>query len=192
MAIQLKKFEPDKLFGPKKTIMDPADVLRTVGVHQGSVVADFGSGVGFFAMPAAIMVGNEGKIWAVDVNENFLESLSKKTEESGFNNIQTVLADLEKLGSTKISDASCDLVLIFNVMHQASGKKEIMEEAKRIIKLGGRLVIIDWNKEESPLGPDQAIRVAPEILKEIAASLGFKFEKNFDTDIYHYGLEFIK
>ena len=83
-------------------------------------------------------------------------------------------------------NSSADLVLMTNLLFQAGKKKEIFEEAKRILKSSGKILVVDW-KENSPQGPQEG-RISEKEVKKMAENLGFKLEKEFEAGIYHYGL----
>jgi len=191
--IKLKKFDPSVFAGgAKASIMNPEKVLEAIGIEEGQKVADFGSGVGFFALPAAAIVGKEGQVFAIDVNASFLGALASKARDHGFFNLKTILANLELPEGSKLDVDSIDWVMMFNILHQSSKKEEIIKEAKRILRPGGGLVIIEWKKEESVLGPDLKIRISPEEIKNIISPFGFEFKKEIPTDMFHYGLVFQK
>jgi len=151
------------------------------------VAADFGCGSGFWAIPLSRIL-EDGKVFAIDILEGPLFVLASKAKSEKILNIRTVRENIEK--GTKISQDSCDLVLMTNLLFQCDEKKAVFSEAKRILKKGGRILVVDWKKSDS-FGPrDRA--VLPEEVKKIADDLGLKVEKQFDAGIYHYGLILVK
>ncbi len=183
---------PQILFSQKRfQFMNPDEVLGQLKLERGQRIADFGCGPGFFAIPAAKFVGDKGQILAVDIQLPVLEVLINKARREDISNIIPIRGDIEVLGGTEIKDASCDFVLISNVLFQSKKHKEILEEAKRVLKKGGKIVIIEWKKQAS-LGPLQDVRVSPLDLKKITEELGLKFDSEIKAGTYHYGLVFRK
>ncbi len=151
------------------------------------VAADFGAGSGGWSLPLAKIL-SEGRVFAVDILEGPLSALFGKTKLAKILNIQTMVADVEK--GTKIIANSCDLVLMTNLLFQCENKKAVLEEGKRILKDGGRILFVDWKKSAS-FGPrDRA--VLPEEIKKLAEEVGLKAERQFDASPYHYGLVLVK
>ena len=96
--------------------------------------------------------------------------------------------DVEK--GVRLLSSSCDLILMTNLLFECDDKKTVMEEGKRVLREGGRILVVDW-KEDAPLGPEEG-RISAEKLKEVAEELNLKLEKEFNAGIYHYGLVFLK
>jgi ubiquinone/menaquinone biosynthesis C-methylase UbiE len=82
--------------------------------------------------------------------------------------------------------------MLFNILH-AEKPEELLKEAYRILKTGGKLGVIHWNYDpETPRGPPIGIRPRPEQCAKWAIEVGFKFENRHDLELYHYGLVFSK
>jgi len=77
-----------------------------------------------------------------------------------------------------------------NLLFQCENKNLVLEEGKRVLKSGGRILIVDW-KEDSPLGPEKG-RISAKKVKETTKELGLKLKKEFKAGDYHYGLIFEK
>jgi len=173
--------------------MDPERIAAGFGLAEGMHVADFGSGSGYFTILMAKKVGESGIVTAVDVLESALDTLRAKAANEGLGNIKTVRANLEVLGSSGLSDNSQDSVLIANVLFQSTGKASIIEEARRIIKPGGSLIVIDWRKGTGGLGPPDDLRTDKEEMKQLVSySNGWQFGQDIDAGAFHYGLIFRK
>ena len=163
--------------------MNPENILKELNLQNSMVVVDFGAGSGGWSLPLAKIL-SEGRVIAVDILEGPLSALSGKAKLAKIINIQTMAADVEK--GTKIIANSCDLVLMTNLLFQCENKKAVLEEGKRILKDGGRILFIDWKKSVS-FGPrDRA--VAPEEIIKIAESVGLSVERQFEASPYHYGI----
>lgn len=184
---------PKILFNDKKRreFMSPERVIDQISIKKGMIIADLGCGSGFFTIPIAEAVETEGKVFAVDILKRMIQSVKSQAKEKGFDNIETIIADIEVLGDTKIEDGSIDLVLLSNVFFQSQKRKEIVEEIKRILKSESTLVVIEW-KPETPFGPEVQFRLSKEKTISLVCSLGFNLEKEIDVGSYHYGLVFKK
>jgi len=161
--------------------------LRQLRLQKGMVAADFGSGSGGWVIPLAKKL-EEGKVFAIDILEEPLSALSSKARMEKLFNVQTIKSDVEQT-SKMISD-SCDLVLMTNLLFEVDNKKQTLSEGKRVLKKGGRVLVVDW-KPDAVLGPKEG-RVSSEDVKKDTEEVGLKFEKEFEAGPYHYGLVFIK
>lgn len=169
------------------------EILGRLGVTTGSQVADLGcGGAGHFIIPAAKLVGHKTNVFAVDIQKPVLASVSSIGRLEGISNIKTVWADLETLGSTNIPEGSLDYGMIINMLFQSKQHKEILQEAIRLVKSDGKIMIIDWMKGHSKLGPKEQSRVDPEKIKKIAKDLKLNLIDEFEAGTYHFGLIFIK
>lgn len=174
----------------KKTtsFLNPDDILRQAEIKEGEIVAELGCGSGHFVFEAARAVGSSGLVYAIDVQKSALSEIRSKIKLFGQRNVKPILADLEKIGSTKIPQDSVDLAVLSSTLHQAKNKANMLLEAKRMLKKRGRFLILDWRKEAAPFGPPKNLRVDEGLLKAALAKLGFKFLKNIETDQYHFCL----
>ncbi len=172
--------------------LDTRRIVSTIGVSLGHHAADLGCGSGYITVELARAVGKEGAVVAVDIMEEPLQALRAKAEASGFSNITGIRADLEVYGGTKIPDASQDFSILANVLFQSQKKDAIIAEAVRILKPGGKLVIVDWKKGMKGFGPPDALRTDEEAFKALATAGGVRFERVIDAGAYYVGLSFIK
>jgi len=99
-----------------------------------------------------------------------------------------IKSDIEK--TSRLFPESCDLVLITNLLFEVKDKKSVLEEGKRVLKPGGKILVVDW-QEKTPLGPKEG-RVSPEEVKNLAKELNLKLEKEFEASLYHWGLILVK
>jgi len=167
--------------------LNPQEVLNELKIEGEMIAADFGSGSGGWAIPLAKRL-KFGKVYAIDILEEPLSALKSKAEIQKVYNIETINSNVEK--GIKLPDLSCDLVLLTNLLFQIEDKKRVLTEAKRVLKKGGKILVVDW-LPEALQGPREG-RVSPDEVKKIAKNLNLKLEKEFRTGIYHYGLIFIK
>ena len=171
--------------------LDTERIVQTLDLQDGQHVGDFGCGSGYFTIAAAQRVGESGRVYAVDVQEGPLESVTSRAQSLGLENIVTVRADLEKLGGTNIPSDALDIVLLANVLFQSSKKDGIIAEAKRTLKMGGRLLVIDWKKGAGGAVPDD-LRSQPDEVRNLVTDAGFTFERDIEAGEYYFGMTFSK
>jgi ubiquinone/menaquinone biosynthesis C-methylase UbiE len=154
--------------------------------------ADLGCGTGFFTLELARAVGPAGSVAAVDVMQEPLQSVQGLAEAQGLANIRIIRADLEVAGSTGIPDHSQDVSLLKNILFQSQKKDAIIREAMRILKPGGKLVVIDWRKGVPGLGPPDDLRSSPEELVALVQEQGAKMDREISAGSAHMVLVFKK
>lgn len=172
-----------------RQIINPEEILARAQVQSGMTIADFGcSNQGYFILPLALLIGKEGKAYGVDVQKTVLDGLRSKAKLEGITNLETVWTNLEKVGSTNIPVNTLDVGLLINVLHQNKNYKAILQECGRLLKKGGRLIVVDWKKTSTPFGPDMAIRVDQQEIEDLAEQLDYHLLESSDVGAYFWGL----
>lgn len=169
---------------------DPKSNLSQVDMQSGSRIADFGAGSGFYSMYGAIAVGDRGRVYAVDVQKDILSRIKKEAEERGLRNIEVVWGDVEKLGGSHLKDASLDWVIMSNLLFQVKDRNAVLDEAKRVLKKGGRVLLVDWSDASVGVGPTPSAVFAEFDAKKLFAEKGFSVERKISAGHHHYGLVF--
>ena len=167
--------------------LNPQEVLEELKIEGQMIVADFGSGSGGWAIPLAKRL-KFGKVYAIDILEEPLSALKSKAEIQRVYNIEIINSNVER--GVKLPDLSCDLVLVTNLLFQVEDKKKVLTEAKRVLKKGGEILVVDWIPQASQ-GPAEG-KISAKEVKEMAKNLNLKLEREFQAGIYHYGLIFVK
>lgn len=158
-----------------------------MNLRDSMIVADFGCGSGGWAIPLAKKLVH-GKVFAIDVQSESLSAISGKAKLENIFNIQKIQADLEK-GIPVLKNSFFDLILATNLFFQLENKEVILKEAIRVLKSGGKFLVVDWNLGIS-LGPEK--KISSEEIKELAEKAGFRLEKEFEAGEFHYALLFTK
>lgn len=172
--------------------LDPDIIVDKFGIREGMHIADFGCGAGYFTVLIAERVGPTGKVYALDIQETALDSVRAKARASGINNVETIRTNLEILGSSSLENDSQDSVMLHNVLFQSQKREEIVGEADRVLKPGGKMVIIEWAKGVDGFGPPDNLRLDPSGIENIAKKAGLVLESKLDTGQFHFGLIFKK
>lgn len=172
--------------------LDTDRITSALGLVQGMHAVDLGCGSGYFVASMARAVGKEGIVYAVDIRDEPLLLVQTRAEALGLANIRTVKADAEVLGGSAIPGNSLDVVLISTTLVQSQKKDAMLQEGVRMLKSGGRLVVIDWKKGVPGFGPPDELRISEDDVKRLAEGQGVKFQRPLDTGRFYYGLVFIK
>ncbi len=173
-------------------MVDPSSLVDQLGIREGMRVADFGAGSGYFTMLFAQRVGESGRVSAIDVQESPLETIRAKAKAANLSNIEPIRANLEVSGGCGLSDASQDIVLMAQILFQSSKKQDIIREAKRILKPGGGLVVVEWDKGKGGLGPSDEHRMSAADAQKLVEGEGFVFDRSLAAGAFHYALMFKK
>lgn len=164
-----------------------------MGVIYGARVGDLGcGGNGYFTFAVSKLVGQTGLVYAVDILKMILKNIENRAKMIGLENIETVWSNLENYGATKINDNSLDFVLLVNILFQNKAPEKIVREANRILKRGGKMLVIDWKDGRFPFGPTTEMKIKVEDISDIALGAGLKKTKYFEAGKYHYGIVFEK
>lgn len=172
---------------PPNQFINPADIINQLGVLRNSIVADFGCGSGYFTIPLAQHIGEDGKVYALDVLTSALESVESKAKIHGLSNIITKRVNLEKEGGSKLDSESVDWIILKDMLFQNNKRDVILKEARRILKKDGKMLAIEWNEKASAFGPGNDLKISREELKKLIAGGGFEIEKEISAGDYHYG-----
>ena len=172
--------------------MNPDEIVLSFGLKDGMKVADFGSGAGYFTILMGKIVGESGKVTALDIMETALDSVRVKAKGAGLENIETVRANLEVLGSSGLASESQDAALLANILFQSPKKEAIIREATRVLKKEGMLIIIDWKKGSAGFGPPEDLRTDEDTMKNMAGAEGLSLTSSINAGTFHYGMIFKK
>ncbi len=169
---------------------DPLKNLKQFGISDHMIVADLGAGSGFYSILASHMVP-AGKVYAVEVVPDFIKTIQNKIKEQHIKNIDCILGDVEKVGGTKIKDGVVDRVIASNILFQTEDKSKFLDEMKRILKPGGRVLLIDWEPEGEITGGG-FVSMAKDKALALFEQKGFTYEQEVDAGDHHYGMIYRK
>jgi len=115
--------------------VNPARILREIGLRKGQTMLDYGCGVGVFTIPAAQIVGDGGVVYALDIHPLCIRTVEKEIEKRGIANVKTILSGRD----TGLPDESVDVVFLYDVLQFITDRGRLMEEFHRMLKPDGRL-----------------------------------------------------
>lgn len=167
----------------RRSWQDPEAILGLTGLKSGDVFVDVGCGYGFFAIPAARIVGPHGKVIGIDVDRDWLESLRVAATNEGITNVETLLGRAEEIVPL---EGSADVVFLGMDLHDFDDPAAVLRNARRTLKGGGTLANLDWKKEESPIGPPPEIRLDAATEAAMISGEGFEVMSVTAEGPYHY------
>lgn len=171
------------------TLFSIASILEKAAIQNGSQVADLGSGRSLVFLQTLLKtVGRNGTVYAVDVLPDVIESLSRDIAHHGHLNAKAIKGDLETDNGVPLSSDLLEAAFIINTLHQSRNSLGFLQEAKRLLKPGGKLVIVDWDNSQSPFGPGPELRISKKNVEETLEISGFSTLDHFTPGPYHYGI----
>lgn len=170
---------------------DPSKIIDQLEITRNLVVADLGAGTGFYTLAIARKLkGGEGRVYAVEVQRDLLKHIEELAKKESLHNIDYVWGNIEKRGGTKIRENVADIVIASNILFQVEDRNGFVEEAKRILKPEGKLLLVDWSESYGGMGPNANSVVTALNAESLFEKVGFKKIKNFDAGAHHYGIIF--
>ena len=160
----------------------PNEVIAALALKPGEIIADIGAGTGYFAIRLSPHVGQNGHIYAVDINPDAIRQLNQRVHETGLANISTILAP----PTNPLLPRPVDRILFVNVWHHIENQPGYLSVLKKALKPGGQIVMIDFHKRELPVGPPIAMRIAREDLIRQMQTNGFKVRAEHTFLPYQY------
>ncbi|MFA6307487.1 MAG: class I SAM-dependent methyltransferase [Patescibacteria group bacterium] len=191
-TLDTNKKNQSSVFGKSELLNAHQILTQTLGLKLGNRIADLGAGGGLFTLQAARLVGDQGQVYAVDIIKNILSDIDSKARMAGLYNIKTIWSNIEILGATKIPENTLDFVMLVNVLFQSKDTGQMIKEANRLLKSGGKMLIIDWNDSNIGMGPQKSKQIDPNSLINQATKINLTLEQQFVAGEYHFGLIFIK
>ncbi len=176
-------------------LLDPLNILEVrLGLGGGMNYAALGVGSSaHFLIPAAKIVGPEGQVYAIDILKAVLNNVETRMSEEKLTNIIPVWADLEVYGSAKdIADHSLDCASMINLLYLTKQDEHVFNEANRMMKQQGRIVVIDWIPKEMQFGPPLAQRTSLDKVRQMAKVVHWREAQSFEPSPYHFGVVFEK
>ena len=127
-------------------LIPPSETLKRLGLGKDMTVADIGAGTGFFTRAASDIVGEKGKVYALDMSEEMLEYLKEKGVSP---NVEVLLSGEYRL---PLPDESVDFAFVAFVLHETPDRNGFLQEIQRVMRKSGRIAIVEWKKHEEEHG----------------------------------------
>jgi ubiquinone/menaquinone biosynthesis C-methylase UbiE len=166
--------------GRIKELRPPVLLKEVAGVRAGFTGVDLGSGTGVFALPMVELVGEAGRVYAVDRSDAMLERIRAKGPPP---NLELVKADVTGTG---LPDAIADVCLLAFILHEIAEPARLVAEAARLLKPGGRAVVVEWRADIDSPGPPRRKRISREHLERLFVPAGITFLDYREWSAWHY------
>ena len=167
-------------------LLDPTHLLALLPLRPYQVVADIGCGAGFFTIALAKYLF-DGRVYAVDPDQEMLDALERKLREIRLNNVKLVRSIKDGLG---LQEDSLDGVLLPFVLHGVPDTKALMSQVLSSLRRAGWMAVLEWHKqqpEESPVGgPPVEQRLLLQEVEELARAAGFRSLEHRDLTTRQY------
>lgn len=180
---------------------NPEEMLEQLGIKPGMVVCDMGCGDGYYTIELAKRVGPTGKVYAVDIQPEMLQELSRRCEQNALKNVDMILGlphDPKLPGAAKpsgdakangdpnenrepsVAEGTLDVILMVDVYHEFSNPVEMLSAMRRSLKKDGVIALVEFRGEDPqvPIKPEHKM-TKKQILKEYEAN-GFRLVKQYD------------
>jgi ubiquinone/menaquinone biosynthesis C-methylase UbiE len=153
----------------------PERVIESLAIEPGARVADLGAGGGYFTFRLAEAAGPDGKVYAVDVDPGMIEYLRERALEEGGHNVAAILAEYD---DPLLPERSVDLIFLCNTYHHLEERTAYFARARRSLRPGGRVAIIDfrpegWFQKLFPHG------TASEVIRKEMSAAGYRLEDEY-------------
>jgi ubiquinone/menaquinone biosynthesis C-methylase UbiE len=188
---------PGKLFNPSKiplledpkrdTWQKPEGILNALEIGKGQAVADIGAGSGYLTVKLSECVGSAGTVYAVDIQQEMLDYISKRLGTEGLKNVILVLGSMD---DPKLSPSSLDIAILLSTYHEIAQPIDFMKKIKSALKPHGRLAILEFS-DESPIGPPLKVRLPEDLVINELKQAGFALSQKYNFLLpYQYVLVF--
>lgn len=154
--------------------LNPKGTLVRVGFEQKMILCDIGAGSGIFSFPATEISSNE--IFALEISDQMIDLLNNRMTERNTKNLVVKKVESEVL---PLDNDSCDMALMVTVFHEIENKEVMINEIKRVLKDKGKLVIIEFHKRKTLMGPPMDHRISEEYVESICNTSRFKTVDQF-------------
>lgn len=184
------KFNPSnlvKLDNPRRrALLPPEETLQKLGViRSGTVLADVGCGSGYFTVPAALMTGPAGIVYAIDIAPEALAMVGERASEQGITNLVPLRSSED---TVPLPDQAVEGVLMVHVVHELADPSAYLREVNRILVPGGKVAVVEWSEQRGDWGPPESERVARNELAGMLSRANLYPEQIMDLNSDFYAI----
>ena len=159
---------------PSRVTEEKPDLtVEELDLKADDVVADIGAGTGYFSFRMAQQVP-EGKVYAVDIQPEMLDEITFLKEKKNINNVETVLGTEQK---PNLPPESIDLALMVDAYHEFAYPREMMEGIVEALKPGGRVVLLEYRKENPMIMIKPLHKMTQKQVKKELKAVGLKWQE---------------
>ena len=167
-------------------------VVRDAGISPGMHVADFGCGrTGHFILPLQEAIGDDGRVYAVDLVKDHLLALENLCAMHEITNMTPVWGDFERAGGVAIPPETLDVIFLVHALPAMRNIDAFTNEAERLLKDDGRILVIDWKQHvPHPVAPKAASRLGMADAEALFARYGWRKTDEVPIATTHWGAQF--
>lgn len=165
-------FDPERLQKMEsqwQRYMSPSTILPRFLTRTNMTLVDLGCGAGYFTIPAAKMI-YDGQVYAVDRQLDMVHTTLNRARAESLTNIDGIVALATNF---PIPTASADAVLMSMMFHHVEEQTQVLSEVKRVLRPGGILYFVEWDRVETEFGPPMQVRIRPDELCTMLTDNGY-------------------
>jgi ubiquinone/menaquinone biosynthesis C-methylase UbiE len=154
-----------------------AEIIKNLNIKKGDIIADIGSGGGYFTLEFSKEVGVEGKVYAIDTNKKSLDYIARESGKRSRENIKVLLANESGF---ILPVQSVDILFLRNVFHHLPEPTNYFENIKKFLKSNGKISLIDYDKKGFSFIGISGHYVPEKVLIDKLEKAGFYVSEKFD------------
>jgi len=162
----------------------PHQVIESLALESGAVIADIGAGTGYFSSRFARMLPG-GRIYAVDTEPDMVKYLAGRAQREGLKNLRPLQADP---ADPRLPE-TVDLVIFVDVYHHVESREAYLRRLRESLRPAGRVAVIDF-RIDAPIGPPPSGRIPPQRVKDEFRRAGYALQREHEFLPYQYFLIF--
>lgn len=167
--------------------LKPINTLKRIGLKNHQTLCDIGAGSGIFTLPASKMTRN--KVYALEISDDMLSVIIEKAKDEGIANIEAIKVENDLFG---INNNEVDVAIMVTVLHEIENISTFLAEVKRVLKVSGKVAVIEFHKRVTPMGPMVEQRLGNKYLNKLFSEIGFISCDEFDLGQNLYCIVFEK
>ncbi|MDZ4781620.1 MAG: methyltransferase domain-containing protein [Planctomycetia bacterium] len=152
-------------------------MLAALKLQPGQNVCDLGCGNGFYTLPMAALVGEMGRVFAVDIQQEMLHLLDERAKDAGHANIEPVLGSPI---DPRLPEGKLDVILLVDVYHEMSHPEQMLQAMRRALQPKGRLVLVEFRLEDPEVPIKVLHKMSKEQIKKELVPHGFRLVEEYD------------
>jgi len=151
-------------------LQPPDKVMDAIGIGSGMVVAEIGAGRGRYVVQLAVRVGEQGKVYAEDINAASLRHLERRCARWDLKNVETILGDVT---DPKLPEGKLDLIFVISAYHHFEDPVALLRNARPALKPDGKIAIGEW----IPRSESDRETTTPEQMEAQMKAAGYKLDR---------------
>lgn len=167
---------------------NPQQNIRELGLTGEETLVIFGSGAGGHTFAALQVLGGKGRVVAIDPRQQLLDRVQSEVDRMRLTGFTAKCADYERANGTGLQQQYADVVMVPNTLFSASHKGALLDEAFRVLKFGGKLLLVDWKDSFGGMGPQPEHVVSEDVARTLIETAGFATERTYTAGAQHYGI----